>query len=94
MISRSHGVPSRGAQGRVIEDIGDGAMCVFPTADAAAGAAGEMQSPVPEPGRRQSKTDEPHRLPLGKVIGQNADVFGDAVNLAARMSGIALPVES
>ncbi|MBF0283331.1 MAG: adenylate/guanylate cyclase domain-containing protein [Magnetococcales bacterium] len=75
-------------QGRVIKTIGDEVMSVFPSADAAANAAVSMQESV----RDQSPS---WGLPLhirvgfhfGEVIEEGGDVFGDAVNLAARMAG-------
>ena len=78
--------------GRVVKTIGDGAMCVFPTADAAAAAAGEMQSQVSQRlGEGKTKLMIRIGFHFGPVIEEGDDVFGDAVNLAARMSGIALP---
>lgn len=78
--------------GRVVKTIGDGAMCVFPTADAAAEAAGEMQSQVSQRlGEGKTKLMIRIGFHFGPVIEEGEDVFGDAVNLAARMSGIALP---
>lgn len=78
--------------GRVIKTIGDGAMCVFPTADAAAEAAGEMQSQISERlGEGKVKLKIRIGFHYGPVIEERDDVFGDAVNVAARMAGIALP---
>jgi adenylate cyclase len=78
--------------GRVVKTIGDGMMCVFPAADAAAHAAGEMQVQVarlPPPA-----TGKPLAIRVGfhygRVIEEGSDVFGDSVNVAARMSGLAL----
>lgn len=74
-------------QGRVIKTIGDEVMCTFPDSDTAANAAVRMQEEV---------QDQAESLGLrlrirvgfhfGEVILENADVFGDAVNLAARMA--------
>ncbi|MGN7613905.1 adenylate/guanylate cyclase domain-containing protein [Magnetococcales bacterium HHB-1] len=73
-------------RGKVIKTIGDEVMCVFPTAGDAAHAAVQMQESV--------KHDSPSwGMPLrvrigfhfGGVIHEKGDVFGDAVNLAARM---------
>lgn len=76
--------------GRVIKTIGDELMCVFPNADTAAQAACEMQG-------RQSEHESATRHGLsirigfhaGAVIAENGDVFGDTVNTAARMTGLA-----
>ena len=76
--------------GRVIKTIGDEAMSVFPTADDAAQAAADMQ---------QLTTAEPpieaQRLTLrvgfhfGPALETGGDVFGDSVNIAARLVGVA-----
>lgn len=76
--------------GRVVKTIGDGAMCVFATADDAAHAAREMQLGV-----AQLRTEGSEKLMIrvgfhfGPVIQEGEDVFGDSVNVAARMSGLA-----
>ena len=77
-------------EGRVVKTIGDGAMCVFPTADGAAKAAREMQMQISQ---RPAAGKAPLMLRIGfhfgPVIEDGSDVFGDSVNLAARMSGVA-----
>jgi class 3 adenylate cyclase len=78
-------------QGRVVKTIGDGAMCVFPTADLAAAAAGEMQAAVaqlpPIEGDRRLTIRIGYHF--GQVIQTGEDVFGDSVNVAARMACLA-----
>jgi class 3 adenylate cyclase len=79
-------------RGRVVKTIGDGLMCVFPTADLAATAAGEMQAgvaqlPPIEGGRKLTLRAGYH---FGPVIQDGEDVFGDSVNVAARMADLAL----
>jgi class 3 adenylate cyclase len=77
--------------GRVVKTIGDGLMCVFSSADGAANAAGEMQAQI------ASLPSLPSGKPLairvgfhfGRVIMEGNDVFGDSVNVAARMAGLA-----
>ena len=78
--------------GRVIKTIGDGLMCVFPDADDAANAAVEMQRqiadrPPLESGKRLTIRVGFH---YGPVIEDADDVFGDSVNLASRIAGLAL----
>ena len=79
-----------GAKGRVIKTIGDEVMSCFATADEAADAAIEMQlaiAQLPPVGNTQIgiRVGFNH----GPVVEREGDVFGDAVNLAARLAGVA-----
>jgi len=81
-----------GCGGRVVETIGDEVLCVFPTASAAFRAAVEMQSQIaleePVAGQRL----QIHvGLQFGPVLEQGECVFGDCVNVAARMVKLAKP---
>jgi adenylate cyclase len=78
--------------GRVVKTIGDGAMCVFPTADAAAQAAREMQTEISQRPAIQGKARLSIRVGFhyGPVIQEGDDVFGDSVNIASRMTSLAL----
>ena len=76
--------------GRVIKTMGDGAMCVFETADAAMRAS----RLILEKNDEQQDSGEPGLgihvgCHFGPVIESAGDVFGDTVNLAARVSGLA-----
>jgi adenylate cyclase len=78
------------AKGKVIKTIGDEVMSQFPTADAAADAAIEMQlaiSELPPVGKTQLGI----RIGFnhGPIVEREGDVFGDAVNLASRLSHVA-----
>ena len=72
------------AGGTVIQLRGDGMLCTFPTVDAALGAAVSMR-------------DVPYREPLsmhaglhaGAVLRDAEQLYGDCVNVAARMADIA-----
>ncbi len=79
-----------GAKGRVIKTIGDEVMSAFPTADAAADAAIEMQSAISElPPVGGTQIGIRIGFNYGPVVERDGDVFGDAVNLAARLAGVA-----
>lgn len=76
--------------GRVIKTIGDEVMCVLPQADAGLLASSDMQIriaalPVVSNVKRAVRVG----FHFGPVIEEHNDVFGDTVNLAARMAGLA-----
>jgi class 3 adenylate cyclase len=72
--------------GTLIKTIGDEVMATFPTADEAADAASEMQGLV------SGLAVDEHALAIrigfhfGPALQEERDVFGDAVNLAARIT--------
>jgi adenylate cyclase len=76
--------------GEVVKTIGDELMCLFPNSGSATLAACAMQSGVhglPQAG------DAPMSLRIGfqsgPVLRREGDVFGDTVNVAARIVGMA-----
>lgn len=76
--------------GIVIKTIGDEIMCTFPAADDSANAATEMQETLEE-ANEMRKEDAPKikiriGMHYGSAILEGGDVFGDAVNVAARMA--------
>ncbi len=77
-------------QGVLIKTIGDEIMCTFPSAEAAFNAACAMQNAVrnkrPEGGIIMHIRVGFH---YGDVIREAGDVFGDTVNVAARVAGSA-----
>lgn len=76
--------------GRVIKTIGDEVMCVLPDADSGCLAATDMQlkiSALPAVSGVQRAIRAGFHV--GAVIEENNDVFGDTVNIAARMAGLA-----
>ncbi len=78
------------AKGRVIKTIGDEVMSAFPSADAAADAAIEMQSGIAElPAVGNTKIGIRIGFNYGPIVERDGDIFGDAVNLAARLSHVA-----
>jgi len=72
--------------GRVLKTIGDEVMVLFPTPDAAASAASEMHAAVETlPPVGGTKLGVRIGFHSGPVIQRGNDVFGDTVNLAARL---------
>src|SRR6266446_2052231 len=72
--------------GRVLKTIGDEVMVLFPTPDAAASAASEMHAAVDTlPPVNGNKLGVRIGFHSGPVIQRDNDVFGDTVNLAARL---------
>ena len=79
-----------GHGGRVVKTIGDEVMAVFPTADTAAQAAAEMQARIHEhPPVGGSRLGIRVGFHVGQAIEAEGDVFGDSVNVAARMAALA-----
>jgi len=77
-------------QGPRHQDIGDEVMSAFQTADQAADAAIEMQSAISElPPVGSTQIGIRIGFNHGPVVERDGDVFGDAVNLAARLAGVA-----
>jgi len=78
------------SKGRVIKTIGDEVMSAFITADDAASAAIEMQAAISEmPPVGNTQIGIRIGFNHGPVVERDGDVFGDAVNLAARLAGVA-----
>ncbi|MEX0951865.1 MAG: adenylate/guanylate cyclase domain-containing protein, partial [Gammaproteobacteria bacterium] len=76
-------------KGTVIKTIGDEIMCTYADAEAAATAACEMQETLEEK-NESGETKQPVSIRVGMHYGpaimEGGDVFGDAVNVAARMA--------
>lgn len=76
--------------GKVVKTIGDEVMCTFPDVEPAVIAACGMQEMFND-GRVEDTADGPIALSIriglhaGPTLVESADVFGDAVNVAARM---------
>ncbi len=83
-------------KGVVIKPIGDEIMSTFPNAELAMAAACEMQNILQQDVTEGKVSDEPSisirvGLHYGPAILESGDVFGDAVNVAARMATQAKP---
>src|ERR1700733_8037959 len=80
--------------GRVIKNTGDGFLAEFPSAVEAVRAAMQFQDSVY---RRTADDAQDERIlfrvgiNIGDVIVGADDLFGDGVNIAARLEGIATP---
>jgi len=92
-VSRSLAMLARVCEdcgGKVIRTTGDGTLCLFETADAALSASRLMQEKTEE----QQELSEPGPgihigCHFGPVLDNAGDLYGDAVNLAARVAGLA-----
>lgn len=79
-----------GCRGRVIKTIGDEIMAVFASADDAAQAAAEMQARIEaEPPVEAQRLAIRVGFHFGSALAADGDVFGDSVNVAARLVGFA-----
>ena len=81
-------------RGRIVKRTGDGVLIEFASAVDAARCAIEIQrgmaernTPVPQDDRIELRIG----IHVGDVIIEDGDIFGDGVNIAARLEGIAQP---
>ena len=80
---------TNGHGGTVIKTIGDEVMCTFPEADDSANAATEMQETLEDANDMREegpKIKVRIGMHFGPALLEGGDVFGDAVNVAARMA--------
>jgi class 3 adenylate cyclase/TolB-like protein/Tfp pilus assembly protein PilF len=74
--------------GRIVKLLGDGVLATLPSAtDAVTAALGIQQELAKKPGRPKLRIG----VNIGDVIEDDADVFGDGVNIAARLETMAPP---
>lgn len=71
-------------EGELLNDYGDGSLCVFPSAMEAIHAAMELQSEL------QNEPAIPLRvgLHIGEIFFEDKKVFGDGVNVASRIQSL------
>lgn len=81
-------------QGRIVKLTGDGMLAEFASVVKAVACATEIQRKMPE---RNADVPEDRRINfriginLGDVIVEDKDIYGDGVNVAARLEGLAKP---
>jgi adenylate cyclase len=75
--------------GRVIKNMGDGLMCHFGEAHQALEAAAAMQIAIDSPGDTGPKLGIHVGCHFGHVLERAGDLFGDTVNIAARVANVA-----
>jgi adenylate cyclase len=79
-------------QGRVVKLTGDGMLVEFPSVVSALACAADVQRGI---GKRNADVPPDRRIEfriginLGDVIVEGEDIYGDGVNVAARLEGIA-----
>ncbi len=80
--------------GRVVKEMGDGVLVEFPSVVEAVQCALDIQNTLPE---REKAVPEDRRIAyriginLGDVVVDDDDIYGDGVNVAARLEQIAEP---
>ena len=80
--------------GRIVKFMGDGVLAEFPSAAAAVGSASDIQTGMVE---RNTDIPDDRRIllrigvNLGDIVFEDGDIFGDGVNIAARLEARADP---
>ena len=81
-------------QGRIVKNTGDGLLAEFPSVVDAVRCAAEVQRGMID---REPMVSDERRIRfrigvnLGDVIAEDGDIFGDGVNIAARLEALAEP---
>src|SRR5437870_9944984 len=81
-------------QGRIVKLTGDGMLVEFPSVVNAVACAAEVQRGVRDRNKgvpRDRRIEFRIGVNVGDVIVQGEDIFGDGVNVAARLESIATP---
>lgn len=83
-----------GRGGRIVKTTGDGILAEFSSAQDAVRCAVEIQTAMSD---REAVTPEDRRISyrvginVGDVVFEDGDIFGDGVNVASRLEGLAEP---
>jgi adenylate cyclase len=83
-----------GHNGRVVKTTGDGLLAEFSSTVDALRCAGEIQTQMAERNvalTPESRIDFRLGIHQGDIVAENGDIFGDGVNIAARLEGLAEP---
>ncbi|MFY0308763.1 adenylate/guanylate cyclase domain-containing protein [Leisingera sp. D0M16] len=75
----------RSHQGRIVKLMGDGVLAIFPSVISAVEAAAEVQAGAARNRHLQLRIG----ITLGEVLIAQGDVYGDDVNIAARLEALA-----
>jgi TolB-like protein/Tfp pilus assembly protein PilF len=81
-------------KGRIVKLMGDGLLAEFPSAVEAVQCAADIQRDLHN---REPEIEDERRIRLrigvnlGDIIVEGSDIYGDGVNVAARLEGIATP---
>ena len=81
-------------RGRVVKTTGDGMLVVFASAVDAARSAIEVQRSMSSENagvQQDSRIEFRIGIHIGDIMIDDSDIFGDGVNIAARLEGIARP---
>jgi adenylate cyclase len=80
----------RGHSGEVVQQVGDELMCRFPTAECAYSAAITMQESISRrPVHSHPSVKVRIGMQWGEVLTEGNNLYGDAVNTAARLTDVA-----
>jgi adenylate cyclase len=80
--------------GRIVKTTGDGLLAEFASTVDALCCVGEIQAQMAERNSAltpESRIDFRIGIHQGDIVVQNGDIFGDGVNIAARLEGLAEP---
>ena len=81
-------------KGTVIKTVGDAFLVDFPSVVNAVQCAQQVQAQLRAHNTEKEDTEQIHvriGIHLGDIVQQDGDVFGDGVNVASRLQGLAEP---